>query len=176
MKVRLDVDTNTFVRFWLVVIAFGLVGLMIYSAREALIIIGAAMFLALALNGPVARLARVLPGKSRLGGTALAFTLVILILSAVVWFVIPPLVQQSAKFASTIPSIAENVSTQWHGLPNFIEANNLQPQVDATLENIKEQSAKWATDAGSNIIGSVGSVASSLVSLFLIIVLSPILP
>ena len=172
MKVRLDVDTNTFVRFWLVVIAFGLVGLMIYSAREALIIIGAAMFLALALNGPVARLARVLPGKSRLGGTALAFTLVILILSAVVWFVIPPLVQQSAKFASTIPSIAENVSTQWHGLRNFIEANNLQPQVDATLENIKEQSAKWATDAGSNIIGSVGSVASSLVSLFLIIVLS----
>lgn len=172
MKVRLDIDTNTFVRFWLVVIGFGLAGLMIYSAREALIIIGTALFLALALNGPVARLARVMPGKSRLGGTALAFALVVIILGAVVWFVIPPLMQQSAKFASTLPSIAEEVSTRWHGLRNFIETNNLQPQVDAAFENIKEQSAKWATDAGSNILGSVGSLASFLVSLFLTIVLS----
>ena len=172
MKVRLDIDTNTFVRFWLVVIGFGLAGMMIFSAREALFIVGAAMFFALALSGPVARLAKVLPGKSRLGGTALAYTLIVLILSLVVWFVIPPLVQQSAKFAATIPAIADNVNEQWHGLRDFIETNNLQPQVDSALESIKDQSAKWATDAGANIIGSVGSVASTLVSVFLVIVLS----
>lgn len=172
MKVRLDIDTNTFVRFWLVVIGFGLAGMMIYSAREALFIVGAAMFFALALSGPVARLAKVFPSKSRLGGTALAYTLIVLILSLVVWFVIPPLVQQSAKFAATIPAIADNVNEQWHGLRDFIETNNLQPQVDSALESVKDQSAKWATDAGANIIGSVGSVASTLVSVFLVIVLS----
>ena len=43
MKVRIEIDTKTFVRFWLVVIGFGLAGLMIYASREALMIIGTAL-------------------------------------------------------------------------------------------------------------------------------------
>ena len=172
MKVHLDIDTRTFVRFWLVVIGFGLAGLMIYSARDALIIIGAALFLALALNGPVSRLAKVFPGKSRFGGTASAFVIILLIVGSIIWFVIPSLVQQSAKFASTIPSVVEDLSNRWHLLGDFVESNGLQPQLDSALASIKSQSAKWAADAGSNVLGSVGSVASFLVSLFLTIVLS----
>ena len=56
MKVRIEIDTKTFVRFWLVVIGFGLAGLMIYSARDALMVLGTALFLALALNAPVRKL------------------------------------------------------------------------------------------------------------------------
>ena len=63
MKVRIDIDTRTFVRFWLVVIGFALALLAIYSARTALIIIGVALFLALALNAPVSKIAGHLPGK-----------------------------------------------------------------------------------------------------------------
>lgn len=172
MKVRLDIDTNTFVRFWLVVIGFGLAGLMIYSAREALILIGIALFLALALNGPVAKLAGLMPGRSRLGGTALAFLMVIIVLGSVVWFVIPPLVQQSAKFADTLPTLADQASTQWRGLGDFIKNNNLQPQLDSAIEGIKDQSAKWATSVGTNVLGSVGSLASFIVSMFLVIVMT----
>ena len=54
MKVRIEIDTKTFVRFWLVVIVFGLAGLAIYSAKDALILLGVSLFLALALNRPVA--------------------------------------------------------------------------------------------------------------------------
>ena len=172
MKVRLDIDTNTFVRFWLVVIGFGLAGLMIYSAREALILIGIALFLALALNGPVAKLAGLMPGRSRLGGTALAFLMVIIVLGSVVWFVIPPLVQQSAKFADTLPTLADQASTQWRGLGDFIKNNNLQPQLDSAIEGINDQSAKWATSVGTNVLGSVGSLASFIVSMFLVIVMT----
>lgn len=172
MKVRIEIDTKTFVRFWLVVIGFGLAGLMIYSAREALVILGTALFLALALNGPVVKLASYLPGKSRLGGTALAFTSIILILGAVIWFVVPPLVQQSAKFAETIPSLVSRAGDQWAGLREFIDRNNLQPQVDTALESIKQESASWAANVGSNLINSVGSLASFLISLFLVLVLA----
>lgn len=172
MKVRIEIDTQTFVRFWLVVIGFGLAGLFIYSAREAFMILGAALFLALALNGPVVRLASVLPGRSRLGGTALAYVLVVLVIGAIGWFMVPPLVQQSAKFAETIPSLFDRASGQWAGLGEFIDKYNLQPQVDSTLENIKSQSASWAANLGTNIISSVGSLASFLISLFLVLVLS----
>lgn len=172
MKVRIDIDTNTFVRFWLVVIGFGFAGLMIYSARTALIIIGVAFFLALALNGPVAKLAGLMPGKSRLGGTALAFVSIVALLGALTWFVIPPIFEQSAKFAQTIPGLVDQANNQWVGLRDFIDNNNLRPQVDSVLDNIKEQSTAWAANAGASIVNGVGSLTSFIIAAFLAIVLS----
>ena len=172
MKVRIEIDTKTFVRFWLVVIGFGLVGMMIYASRQALMIIGTALFLALALNYPVKRLAALLPGKSRLGGTALAFTSLMILLIAIVWFVVPPIVQQSAKIASTIPSMIDQANNQWDGLREFIDENGLREQVDAAVESIKRQAANFATFVGSNLLSSVTSLASFIASLFLVIVLS----
>ena len=172
MKVRIEIDTKTFVRFWLVVMGFGLAGLAIYSAKDALILLGISLFLALALNRPVAAIAKKLPGKSRLGGTALAYTTLVLLLGCVIWFVIPPIVQQSAKFVESIPSIIDQASSQWRGVNDFIDKNNLRPQVDSMMENIKQQSSSWATSVGTNLLSSVGSLASFLGSLFLVLVLS----
>ena len=172
MKVRIEIDTKTFVRFWLVVIGFGMAGLMIYSARDALILLGISLFLALALNRPVAAIAKKLPGKSRLGGTALAYITLVLLLGSVVWFVVPPIVQQSAKFMESLPGIIDQAGTQWHGINEFVNKNGLRPQVDATLEGLKRQSSSWAASLGTNIVSSVGSLASFLASLFLVLVLS----
>ena len=172
MKVRIEIDTKTFVRCGLVVIGFGLAGLMIYSARDALMVLGTALFLALALNAPVRKLASWLPGKSRLGGTALAFMLLIIILTSVIWFVVPPLVQQSAKFAETLPGLVNGVNEQWHGLRNFIEQNGLQSQIDSLMNNVREQASGWAASFGANILGSIGSLASFLASAFLVLVLT----
>ena len=172
MKVRIEIDTKTFVRFWLVVMGFGLAGLAIYSAKDALILLGISLFLALALNRPVAAIAKKLPGKSRLGGTALAYTTLVLLLGCVAWFVVPPIVQQSAKFVESIPSIIDQASSQWRGVNDFIDKNNLRPQVDSMMENIKQQSSSWATSVGTNLLSSVGSLASFLGSLFLVLVLS----
>ena len=172
MKVRIEIDTKTFVRFWLVVIGFGLAGLMIYASREALMIIGTALFLALALNYPVKKLAGWLPGESRLGGTALAFTSLIVFLIAMVWFVVPPIVQQSAKFAATMPALVDQANEQWHGVGRFIDENGLREQVDTAAENVKQQAAGIATKVGTNILSSVGSLASFIASLFLVIVLA----
>ncbi|PID33205.1 hypothetical protein CR969_02010 [Candidatus Saccharibacteria bacterium] len=172
MKVRIEIDTKTFVRFWLVVIGFGLAGFMIYSAREALMILGTALFLALALSYPVHKLANMMPGKSRLGGTAVAFVSLIALLGMVVWFVIPPIVQQSAKFAQTVPGLIDQANRQWHGAREFIDHNGLRPQLDQATENIKKQATHWAANLGTNIISSVGSLFSFLAALFLVLVLA----
>ena len=172
MKARIDIDTMTFVRFWLVVIGFGLAGVMIYSARAALIIILVAFFLALALSKPVNMLAHRLPNRSRLGGTALAFMSIIVLIGAVIWFVIPPLVEQSAKFAQTLPGLIDSANEQWVGLSEFIDKNNLRDEADSMILSLKEQSTAWAGKLGANIIDGVGSVASFVVSLFLVIVMS----
>ena len=81
MKVRIEIDTKTFIRFWLVVFWFALFALALYSARTALLILGIAFFLALALNEPVNWLVQKLPNRSRTLSTAIAFTMVVVVLA-----------------------------------------------------------------------------------------------
>ncbi len=172
MKVRIDIDTRTFVRFWLVVIGFGLAALAIYSARTALIILGISLFLALALNIPVSKLSRRLPGKSRVGATAIAYLAVVVLLGAIVFLVIPPIVQQTAKFAQTIPSLVDTGTTQWHGLRSFIDQYGLQPQVDSALASIKDNASTWAGNVGQNVLVGIGSVFAFFTGGILVLVLT----
>lgn len=172
MRTRIEIDTKTFVRFWLVVIGFAFAILAIYSARDALILLGVAFFLALALNAPVSFLAKHLPGKSRVGGTAIAYILVVVILAAVVFLVIPPIAQQTAKFIGTIPGIVDGAITQWNGLNQLVEKYHLQPHVDSAIESLQNSTAGIAANAGQNVVTSIGSIFAVIASTFLVLVLS----
>lgn len=172
MKTRIDIDTRTFVRFWLVVIGFGVAILAIVTASTALLILGISLFLALALSVPVARLSRFLPGKSRVGATAIAYVAVIAILGAIITLVIPPIIQQTAKFAQTVPSVVQTATSGSEDLRNLIADYNLQPQVDQAVESIQNSAAGWAGNVGQNIIASVGSFFSFVTALILVLVLT----
>lgn len=172
MKLKIDIDTSTFVRFWLVVIGFAFAILAIYSARTALILIGVAFFLALALNAPVSYLAKYLPGRSRVGGTAIAYVIVVVLLGAFAFLVVPPVIEQTAKFAETVPTLVDTATTQWKGLGAVIDKYNLQPQVDTAIKSIKDNATGWAASAGQNVLTGLGSLLSLIVSSFLILVLS----
>jgi len=172
MKTRIDIDTRTFVRFWLVVIGFGVAILAIVTASTALLILGISLFLALALSVPVARLSRFLPGKSRVGATAIAYIAVIAILGAIITLVIPPIVQQTAKFVQTVPSVVQTATDGSQELRNLIADYNLQPQVDQAVESIQASAAGWAGNVGQNIIASVGSFFSFVTALILVLVLT----
>lgn len=172
MKVRIDIDTRTFVRFWLVMIGFALAGLAIYSAKTALIILGTSFFLAMALNVPVASLSKWLPGKSRVGATALSYLAVVAILIGVVAFVIPPIVQQTAKFAQNIPTMVETITTQWQGVGGFIKEYHLQEQVDTAMTSIKENASSWAAGIGKGFVNGVGSFFGFVTASILVLVLT----
>lgn len=171
-RVRIDIDTKTFVRFWLVVIAFAFAILAIYTSLTALVLIGIAFFLALALNVPVSFIARHLPGKSRVGGTAIAFILVVAVLTTFLFLVVPPIVEQTIKVAETFPTVIENAASQWQGLNQFVVEHNLQDQVNSALQAVQENTAAWASDFSRNVLSSIGSFAGMLVSTFLVLVLT----
>jgi len=182
MKVKVEIDTQTFIRFWLVVIGFALAAFAIYSARSALVILGTALFLAIALNAPVSYLAKYLPGRSRVGGTAIAFVVVVALIGSFITLVVPPVLQQTAKLAETIPSIVDATTNQYSGLNQFIDRYDLQPQVDSALDSLKDQSSQWTTHAGSFLVGSLSSVGAfftafilTLVLTFLMLVEGPVL-
>ncbi len=166
------IDTRTFVRFWVVVIALGLIGYLAYNARVALIIVGASLFLALALNGPVSQIAKRLPGKSRVGATAIAYVAIVLLLGAIVFLVIPPVIQQTAKFAQTLPTFVDTATKSWDGLRGVIDQYNLQPQVDSAVNSVKDSAAGWASNVGKSVVTGIGSIVTFLFSLFLVLVLT----
>jgi predicted PurR-regulated permease PerM len=172
MKTRIEIDTKTFVRFWLVVIGFAFAILAVYSASAALILLGIAFFLALALNAPVTYLATHLPGKSRVGGTAIAYVLVLAVLGVFAFLIVPPIAQQTAKFSQSVPGLVESVTTQWDGASGLVKKYNLQPQVDNLVKSVKDNSTHWASSIGANLLSGVGSVASTFASTVLVLVLT----
>lgn len=171
MKTRIEIDTKTFVRFWLVVFGFAFVALLLYVARGALILLGVAFFLALALSRPVNWLGKKLPGNSRVGATAVAFLAVVLFIGTIIFLVIPPIIEQSAKLATAVPAWIENAQGQWTVFNGFIEKYDLQPQIDNAVNSIKDYAVSFAGSAGQGFIASIGSVltfmGTSVIVLFI---------
>ena len=172
MKVRIEIDTKTFIRFWLVVFGFALLALAIYSARTALLILGIAFFLALALNEPVNWLVQKLPNKSRTLSTAIAFTTVVVVLGLVIVLVIPPIVQQTMKFVDNAPAMVETVAKQWHGIGELVEKYHVQAQVAQVTDSIQSDMTKWATSIGKNFLSGVGSMFAFFTAALLTLVLT----
>ena len=172
MKVKIEIDTQTFVRFWLVMIGFGLAGLALFSARTALVLVLVSFFLALALNSPVHYLAKHMPGRSRLAGTAAAYIAVVGVVLGFAFLVVPPMVQQTVQFAETIPDLIEENQSRFSAVESFIDQYQLQSQVDRAMENVRNNATEWAANIGSNAISSLNSLFSAIVSLLLVLVIS----
>lgn len=172
MKVTVDLSTKTFIRFWLVPGGLLIATAVVVAAQQALIIIGAALFLAVALNRPVSALANVLPGKSRVGGTAIAYILVVALIGVFLSFVVPPVIEQSSKVAASVPAFIDQAQDQWKGLNELVDHYGLRDQVDQAIESIKSNAADFAANVGKNVVSSVGSIFGFVTALFLMLVLS----
>jgi predicted PurR-regulated permease PerM len=172
MNVRIDIDTRTFVRFWLVVIGFVLMAYTIYVTRTALLIIGIAFFLAIALNPPVNRLAKILPSKSRVLGTAIAYLFVVLVLGVIVFLVVPPIAEQMTKFAQNVPNLVDTATRQYAGVDELIDRYQLQPEVDKVVHSIKDGASLFASGIGSFLITGIGSIIFTIITTILVLVLT----
>ncbi|OYW84112.1 hypothetical protein B7Z17_04605 [Candidatus Saccharibacteria bacterium 32-49-10] len=172
MKLKVDIDTKTFVRFWLVIIGFLLVGMLIYNARTALVLVGAAVFLAIALSKPVKRLSDKLPGNSQLAGTSVAFMTMIGLLGVLGVLVVPPVIDQSAKFAETVPGLIDTAKQQWYGVGDFVDKYNLQPQIDQAVQGIEDNLSNMAAGIGSGLLTGVGSLLAFIVNLVIVITMT----
>lgn len=172
MKVTIDSPTRTFIRFWLVPVGLLVAGMAIYSARSALIILGTALFLALALNAPVTRLARVLPGNSRVLSTAIAYVVVVALIGTFAFLAVPPIIEQTAKFIQTIPQLVESARDQWRGLNGLIDQYNLHSQLDQATGSIQQSATGWASSFGSNLLSGIGSLFGIITATILVLVLS----
>lgn len=172
MKVKVDIETKVFIRLVLVVLCFGLALLAIYKTRSALVLIGLSIFLALALNPPVSKITKRLPGNSRVGATALAYVAVLVVLGGFLILVVPPVVEQSAKFADTVPDLIDKANDKRYIFDDFIQRYGLEETVNDAVTSAKAQASSVAANLGNILVGGVGTLLNGLANLLFVLVLT----
>lgn len=172
MKVKVDIETKVFIRFVLVVLCFGLALLAIYKTRSALVLIGLSIFLALALNPPVSKITKRLPGNSRIGATAIAYLAVLAVLGGFLVLVVPPVVEQSAKFADTVPDLIDEANSKRYIFDDFIQRYGLEETVNDAVASAKAQASSVAANLGNILVGGVGTLLNGLANLLFVLVLT----
>ncbi len=172
MKMKIDIDIRTFVNFFAVFAGFVLAALLIKKLAPALGILFVSFFLALALNPPVTRLARLLPRNSRVIATALSYIVVLVLLGGLLVLAVPPAVKQSVNFAQQVPGYIDQLQRQQGPVRSFFARYGLQTQLDAAVENAKNQSAAVAKNIGSGFVGGVSLALNGLVTIITVLVLT----
>ncbi len=170
-QVEVTISNRTIFR---VIVATIMAILFFLAARHTvhtLTLIGAALFLSLALNAPVHWVEQHLPGKRRGNrslATGLSIAIVLLLLGTFLWLVVPPLVKQTTAFVKDVPHIVEEVRDQNSGLGRFVREHHLQSQVD----KVSKQLSGRLDNVGGTAVNTVTRIGSSLFATLTVIVLT----
>ena len=170
--ISVEVDTKTFVRFWLVILAFGLAGLFVWKAWGALAIIGIALFLTLAIRPLAIRINRLTQKDHASSSVVLAYILVIGILGVIISVVGPAVIEQTTQFVQQLPATFEHTLGGWDGINNIGQAfgvNNLQGEIANGLQAF---SSSFLSNFGNFLMAGVGTIAQVLTNVILTIVLT----
>lgn len=161
MGKQIEVDTRTFIRFWLVLLGIALIILFLYKALTGLIIVGISIFLALALNPLVHKLNKFL-GKHfgmdknhKTASAVLAYTIIVSIFVAIIIIVGPVVVNETAKFVRNLPNTLQDFG-------NWEQVNNFGKNIG--IDNLQAQISEGATALSKNIFGNIGSTVVTSIS------------
>ena len=171
MKTKIEVDNATIVRFWLILIGI-IAGLaLIYWARQALIVIGVAAFLAVAINPLVTTISTKFFHHKRPLATAIVFFSFLMILVSFGFLVAPSLISQFQSFAETAPSTITSTIDSLHQ-NNFVKQFNLTSYIDEILNFINNYKQQWTTQLGSIMFNGFNSIIGFVASGFIILTLT----
>jgi len=170
-EVALTVSNRTIFR----VVAAAIIAILFFAAVRqsvhSLTLIGAALFLSLALNGPVHWLADHLPGRvkgNRSFATGISIFIVLVLFGAFLWAIVPPLVSQTTQFVKEAPGLVEEVRDQNSTVGKFIRQHNLEGQVD----KLSKQISSKASNIGGTAVSTVSHIGSSLFAVLTVTVLT----
>ena len=174
MKVKIEIDTKTLIRFWLVIFGFIILAGAIWIAKEVLIMIIIAAFLALALNSPVAKIAKILPGssKNRVGATAVAYLIIVLIFGALFSVLTPIIADQVKHFSKDLPQIVQNYTGEQSGIRRFITENHLEGMISQAVDSVTRSINSSVSKLGDVFFGSIASIVGWIISLFMVLAMA----
>ncbi|MBO4854839.1 AI-2E family transporter [Candidatus Saccharibacteria bacterium] len=171
---KVQIDTKTFIRFWLVIIGFVAAGYLLVKASAGLLIIGCALFFALAIKPLVNKLANLFPSKSRNLPIAIAYIIVVGFICGFVAIVVPTIISETAKFASNLPNIIDGATNNLTFIDDIGESLHIQNFREETIKAVRDFSQGFVKldNVGSTLTNSITAVGSALATIILALVLA----
>lgn len=168
MSRKIEVDTKTFVRFWLVILAFALVGLFIYKAVTGLIIVGISIFLAIAIRPLVEKIDSLdKKRKHPVLSATLAYLIVVLALGIIIAVIGPVVVQETTKFVNNqLPETINNID-------EFGRSFGVENIKDSVFDKLNIDN--WGDvlgKVGDTLFSGIGAIAGFVTSTILVLVLT----
>lgn len=152
-----EIETKTFIRFWLVIIGFAILTFFIIRASEALAIIGIAVLLALAIRPLALKVDRLIGQKTRSRlASVLAYIIVLLVIAGIVAAIAPVIVTEFAKFLSTLPETVQNADLS--GLNNIGRSFGIENLSGEIVKSIEELSHSLLGSLGTGVISGLTTV------------------
>ena len=178
MPKTIETDYKTFIKFWSVPVLIYLVYLFIDKAATGLIMIGASIFLALALK-PLVRKVNLFftkhLGKDKQHQTisaVLAYLIVVIAIGAIIAIIGPVVVNETSKFVNNFPETFEKTFGGWDGVNNFgrnFGINDLHSEISNFFNNISSNILGFV---GNNLITGVSSIADIVMKIVLVLILT----
>lgn len=172
MSKTIDVDTKTFVRFWLVILGFGAAGLLVWKAWASLVIIGIALFLTIAIRPLAQKINRLTKNDHSASSSIIAYILVIGVLGVICAVVGPVVIDQTTQFVQQLPSTFEHTLGGWEGINDFGHALGIENLQDEIFKSIQSFSSNFVTNFGNALVVSVSTIAQIITNVILTIVLT----
>lgn len=171
-KQLIEVDTKTFVRFWLVILAFVLLGAFIWMARAGLMIVGIAIFLAIAIQPLAGKIKKLLKKENSTAASVLAYTSIILVVCLIVSVAAPVVIDETVRFVGQLPETFEGTLGGWDGvnaLGNKVGIKNLQEEILGAVESF---SVHFLQNFSNLLFAGIGTISQVLTNIVLILVLT----
>ena len=169
---NIEIGYKTFIRFCLVVVGFGLVGMLLFKAATALLIIGAALFLAGAISPLVNKISDLIPSKGRTLSITLAYVLVVGFLAGVVAIVGPTIINESVKFASNLPQLISDNIGEGTPIDNFAKSVGIEDTQAQIVSTLSAFTGGIVDNLSNFLAASIGTIANLVTAVILILVLS----
>lgn len=161
-SITVKFNDKTVIKVVVIVMLASLLLALANKMLPALKLIFIAVFLALALNPAVSWISSLLPSKSRVRATAVAYTAVMTIVIAFFAVIVPPLIKQTINFVNTFPLSIEDINNQDTPMVRFIQRNNLTNQYTSAVTEIKHKVGQASGGAFSLVATLGGGITASI--------------
>ncbi|MGH7142395.1 MAG: AI-2E family transporter [Candidatus Saccharimonadales bacterium] len=178
-EISVTITVKTFLKVLLLVVVTIVLLAALKKAAYAITLVFIAFFLALALNAPVSWIAKHLPGSlkgSRPSATSLSFLIVVIILGAILYSLIPPIVHQTESFINNAPHLVQDIRSKNSTVSRLINQYHLQGQIDSFSKGLVsriQRSSGTAVTALTGIATSVFATITILVLAFMMLIEAP---
>ena len=151
MSKTINIETKTFVRFWLVIVGLGLLFALCMQAREGLTLVAIAAFCALALRPLAKKIDSLDKKKSRRSASSVAAVVaVVVVVAVVIGLVGPVVVSETSEFLKDAPD-------QMHQFLDSVNVNEIGRTLG--IADLEGQLLAAVRNFSSTLIGNFSSLA-----------------